>query len=153
MNEALKYHAVAELRALSLEELRALWELVPTERQRVHRAAYDREVRAAGGEGSDAKERQIALALLKRYHAAALVPIGLRWARAPRRVQSAAQQGAGFSVPEAETAAKPGRPSGKVIAVLGALMLLMVALLVLRGGGASGTAEATDVFFTATAPS
>ena len=76
MNEPLKYHAVAELRALSLEELRALWELVPTERQRAYRAAYDREVRAAGGEGSDAKERQIALALLKRYHAAALVPIG-----------------------------------------------------------------------------
>ncbi len=144
MNEALKYHSVAELRALSLEELRALWELVPTERQRAYRSAYDREVRTAGGEGSDAKERQIAVALLKRYHAAALVPIGSRWARAPRRVQSAAQQGAGFSVPEAETAAKPGRPSGKVIAVLGALMLLMLGLVVLRSGGASGSAEATE---------
>ncbi len=141
MTEGLNYRPVNELRTLSLEELRALWELVPTERQRAYRAAYDREVRAAGGEGSDAKERQIALALLKRYHAAALVPIGSRWARAPRRVQAAAQQGAGFPVPEA--AAKPGRPSGKVIAVLGMLMLLMLALVVLRGGDASGTAEAT----------
>jgi hypothetical protein len=144
MNEALKYHSVAELRALSLDELRALWELVPTERQRAYRAAYDREVRAAGGEGSDAKERQIALALLKRYHSAALVPIGSRWARAPRRVQSAAQQGGGFAAPEAEANAKPGRPSGKVIAVLGTLMLLMLVLVVLRGGGTSGTAEATE---------
>lgn len=144
MTEGLNYRPVNELRALSLDELRALWELVPTERQRAYRAAYDREVRTAGGEGSDAKERQIALALLKRYHTAALVPIGSRWARAPRRVQVAAQQGAGFSVPEAESTAKPGRPSGKVLAVLGGLMLLIVALVVLRGGGASTTAAATE---------
>ncbi len=144
MTEGLNYHPVNELRTLSLDELRALWELVPTERQRAYRAAYDREVRTAGGEGSDVKERQIALALLKRYHTAALVPIGSRWARAPRRVQIAAQQGAGFSVPEAESTTKPGRPSGKVLAMLGGLMLLMVALLVLRGGGASTAAEVTE---------
>lgn len=68
MSEMLKYYTVEELRALSLDELRALWELVPTDRQRAYRAAYDREVKTAGAEGSDAKERRIALALLKRYH-------------------------------------------------------------------------------------
>ena len=68
MSETLRYHTLQELRALSLDELRALWELVPTDRQRAYRAAYDREVKAAGAEGSDAKERRIALALLKRYH-------------------------------------------------------------------------------------
>jgi hypothetical protein len=35
MSEMLKYHTVEELRALSLDELRALWELVPTDRQRI----------------------------------------------------------------------------------------------------------------------
>ena len=105
------YHTVDELRALSLDELRALWELVPTDRQRAYRAAYDREVKTAGAEGSDAKERKIALALLKRYHDAALVPIGMRWARAPKRVQAAAERGAGFDSPEDKTAAKSGKPS------------------------------------------
>ena len=39
MSETLRYHTVAELRALSLDELKALWELVPTGRQRSYRAA------------------------------------------------------------------------------------------------------------------
>jgi hypothetical protein len=51
MSEMLKYHTLQELRALSLDELRALWELVPTDRQRTYRAAYDREVKTAGAEG------------------------------------------------------------------------------------------------------
>jgi hypothetical protein len=48
MIEQLRYHTVAELQALSLAELRAMWELVPTDRQRAYRAAYEREVRTAG---------------------------------------------------------------------------------------------------------
>ena len=48
MIEQLRYHNVEELQALSLAELQALWELVPTERQRAYRVAYDREVRNAG---------------------------------------------------------------------------------------------------------
>jgi len=154
MSDSLHYHTLQELRALSLDELRALWELVPTDRQRAYRAAYDREVKTAGAEGSDAKERKIALALLKRYHEAALVPVGLRWARAPKRVQAAAQRGDDFDVPEAETTTKTGKPSGKVIAVLGSLMILMLVLVLLRGGGGtSGAAEATaEVDVTATLP-
>ncbi|MBE2266700.1 MAG: hypothetical protein IAE80_00615, partial [Anaerolinea sp.] len=69
-------------------------------------------------------------------------------------VQEAAQRGEGFDAPEAETTAKTGKPSGKVIGVLGALMLLMLAFLLLRGGGNSGAAEATaEVDVTATLPS
>ncbi len=34
MSDLLRYHTVEALRALSLDELRALWELVPTDRQR-----------------------------------------------------------------------------------------------------------------------
>lgn len=145
MTETLRYHTVAELRALSLDELRALWELVPTDRQRAYRAAYDREVRAAGADGSDAKERQIARALLKRYHEAALVPVGMRWARAPGRVQAAAQRGDGFDTPEAEVSAKGGRPSSSVLLVLGALLTGMVVLLLLRGAGGGPVETAPPV--------
>ncbi len=152
MIEMLKYHTVEELRLLSLDELRALWELVPTDRQRAYRAAYDREVKTAGAEGSDAKERRIALALLKRYYESALVPIGMRWARAPKRVQEAAERGESINAPENVQTAKAGKPSGKVLAVLGALMIGMVALVFLRGSG-GGLVEVTpDVDMTATLP-
>jgi len=152
MSDVLRYHTVEALRALSLDELRALWELVPTDRQRAYRAAYDREVKTAGAEGSDAKERKIALALLKRYHESALVPIGLRWARAPKRVQDAAERGTGFDSPEDKTAAKSGKPSSVVLAFMGVLMIGMIGLVLLRGGG-SGSVETTpDTDVTTTLP-
>jgi hypothetical protein len=78
VTEELRFHTVEALQALPLEALQALWELVPTDRQRAYRAAYDREVRSAGAIGSDALERQVAEALLSRYSEAALVPIGTR---------------------------------------------------------------------------
>jgi hypothetical protein len=152
MSEMLKYHTVEELRALSLDELRALWELVPTDRQRAYRAAYDREVKTAGAEGSDAKERRIALALLKRYHESALVPIGMRWARAPKRVQEAAERGASMSASENAPTAKAGKPSGKVLAVLGALMIGMIALILLRGTSGGSVEVTPDEDVTATLP-
>lgn len=139
MSEMLRYYTIKELRTLSLDELRALWELVPTDRQRSYRAAYDREVKTACAEGSDTKERKIALALLKRYHEAALVPIGMRWARAPKRVQDAARQGESIDSQQREVAAKSSKPSAKVLAILGALMLGMIALILLRGTGGTDT--------------
>lgn len=36
MTDTLRYHMLDELRALSIGELRALWDLVPTERQRLY---------------------------------------------------------------------------------------------------------------------
>ena len=92
MSEQPGYHSVDELKALSLEELQALWELVPTERQKAYRTAYDREVRNAGALGSDALEQQVAAELLRRYEDTALVPVGTRWARTPARVQEAARE-------------------------------------------------------------
>jgi len=135
MSDILQYHTVDELRALSLDELRGLWELVPTDRQRAYRAAYEREIKSAGAEGSDLKERKITLALLKRYREAALVPLGMRWARAPKRVQAAAIQGTRLDVAEDAATAKTGKPSGKLFAVMGVLMLVMVVALFMRGGG------------------
>ena len=150
MSENLRYYTVAELRALSLDELRALWELVPTDRQRAYRSAYDREVKGANAEGSDAKEQKVSLALLKRYDEAGLVPVGTRWARAPKRVQDAARQGERFRESEAGSAAKSGKPSGKVLVVLAALLIGMVVLLLTRGHG--NTTEPTVSNNSATLP-
>jgi len=62
-----QFHTVEDLQALSLDELRALWDLVPTSRQKAYRAAYDREVRSAGAVGSDDLEGRVAAELLRRY--------------------------------------------------------------------------------------
>ena len=153
MSDLLRYHTVEALRALSLDELRALWELVPTDRQRSYRAAYDREVSTAGAAGSDAKERKIALALLKRYHELALIPIGMRWARAPKRVQDAAGRSAGFDPAEEMSTAKTGKPSGKVLAALGALVIGLILLVLLRGAGAGSADTSRQVELTVTLPS
>jgi len=64
MSEQLEFKTVEQLEKLTTGELNALWELVPTERQRAYKAAYEREVRAAGAVGSDALERQVAGELL-----------------------------------------------------------------------------------------
>jgi len=152
MSEMLRYHTIEEVRALSLDELRALWELVPTDRQRSYRAAYEREIKTAGAEGSDAKERKIALALIKRYHDSALVPIGMRWARAPKRVQEAAISGGSMTEPESAASAKTSKPNGRVLAVLGMLMVGMVALVLLRGTGGGSVEVTPDVNMTATPP-
>ena len=139
MIERLGYHTVDELQALSLEELQALWELVPTERQRAYRAAYDREVRNAGAIGSDALERQVAAELLRRYNDSALVPVGSRWARTPIRVQEAARENDLPDTLEDVQSTAASKPSPKVMLVMGLLALVFVVALLPRlfGGGNS----------------
>lgn len=132
MTEGLRYYKLEELRRLSLEELRALWELVPTDRQRAYRQVYEREIKLAAAEGSDVKERDIARQFVKRYHDTAFIPIGSRWALAPRRVQDAARAGV-LPEEEAPSAERP-KASPKVLLGLGAAMLVMVSLVALRGG-------------------
>lgn len=102
MSEQLNYHTIDELRALSLDELRALWELVPTARQHHYQTVYQREVRTNGAAGSDALEQQVVTALIQRYQDGALVPIGARWAKTPARIQQAVREGASLIPPEAE---------------------------------------------------
>src|SRR5687768_8345284 len=68
--DKLLFHTVDELRGLSTDELRALWELVPTERQRSYRVAYEREMRNVG---SDALEKHVNEELLRRYVETGLV--------------------------------------------------------------------------------
>ncbi|MEZ4667741.1 MAG: hypothetical protein R3E39_07470 [Anaerolineae bacterium] len=143
--DTLSYQPIDHLRKLSLNELQALWELVPTDRQRAYKAAYDREVRSAGAVGSDALERQVAAELLKRYGEAALVPVGARWARTPGRVQEAASQNVALDAPEDELKSASNKPSTKVVLVLGLLTLAGMGFLVthLVGGGKSSAVAVT----------
>ncbi|HUN08262.1 MAG TPA: hypothetical protein PLQ56_16770 [Aggregatilineales bacterium] len=139
MSEQLEFKTVEQLEQLSTAELNALWELVPTERQRAYKAAYEREVRAAGAVGSDALERQVAGELLKRYRENALVPLGMRWARTPGRVQEAARTDALLDAPEDGARPAGGKPSRKVMLIVGVIAVLFVGLLLTRLGGRGST--------------
>lgn len=146
MIETLQYKDVEALQALSLEELQALWELVPTERQKAYRTAYDREVRNAGAIGSDDLERQVAAELLRRYIDGALVPVGSRWARTPERVQVAARENDLPELGEDTTQSTAGKPSPRVMMAMGALGLVFVLVVVMRlfsGGNTSEMPEMT----------
>lgn len=143
MIEKLQYKRVDELKALSLAELQALWELVPTERQRAYRSAYDREVRNAGAIGSDDLERRVAAELLERYSDSALVPVGSRWARTPQRVQDAARDNEMPDLGDNRLEAGSGQTSSKMKLAIGATLVVFVAFMLLRlsGGGGSGEME------------
>lgn len=145
MMETLGYHSIEQLRGLSLSELHALWELVPTDRQRAYKAAYEREVRTAGAVGSDELERQVTAELLKRYGEAALVPVGSRWARTPGRVQDAARENVVLDAPEDEVKPASGKPSPKVMIAVGLLAVLFFGFMFTRllGGRSTGEAEVT----------
>jgi hypothetical protein len=135
MSEHLTYHTIEELRALSLDDLRALWELVPTDRQHHYQTVYQREVRTNGAAGSDALEQQVVTALIQRYQDGALVPIGARWARTPARIQDAARQGEIHVAPEAEFT-PPAPQKTKTLLIFGGagvFLIFFVFMLLSRG--------------------
>lgn len=144
--DQLRFHTLDELRALSLEELHALWDLVPTDRQRAYRQAYDREVRNAGALGSDAAELQVTEELLRRYTDTALVPVGTRWARTPNRIQDAARQHESLQPPEDDAVVGRTGPSRRVTILFGVMIVLFIGLILVRllGGSGSEVAEATS---------
>lgn len=134
MSEQLHFCTVDELQNLSLDELQALWELVPTSRQRAYRQAYEREVRNAGALGSDQLEQQVTAELLSRYEKSALVPVGMRWARTPSRVQDAAKSDEGLAVPKENTTSMTQKPS-PVIMIAGVVMAVVLIIFVLLRSG------------------
>ncbi len=137
ISEQLSYHTIEDLRALSLDELRALWELVPTDRQHRYQTIYQREVRTNGASGADELEKQVVEALIQRYEDGALVPVGARWARTPARIQAAVRLGELLVAPETEHA-PPVNNRTQMAVIFGgaALFLVFFALMLLsrRGG-------------------
>ncbi len=156
MSEQLHYHTIEDLRALSIEELRALWELVPTDRQHRYQTVYQREVNSNGASGSDALEIQVVTALIQRYEDGALVPIGARWAKTPARIQAAVREGAALVAPEVEHA-PPSHNKTQLVLILGGaalFMLFFVFMLLSRRGGddpqSAGTIGTTSPYATPT---
>ncbi len=153
MSETLGYYTLDELNALSLPELAALWELVPTDRQRRYKTVYDREVKQAGAVGSDALEKHVTEELLNRYLTTALVPIGARWARTPTRIQEAVRTDADLVAPEAvDEQNRPKKPPITVLAVAGVAFVLMLFFILPRLGG-RGQQIAANATITVTATS
>jgi hypothetical protein len=151
MSETLGYHTLDELQALTLPDLAALWELVPTDRQRRYKTVYDREVKQAGAVGSDALENMVAEELLTRYQTTALVPIGARWARTPTRIQEAVRNETDLVAPEAiEEQNRPKKPPMAILAAAGAAFVLMLFFILPRLGG-HGQKAAIDSTVTVTA--
>lgn len=146
MSEHLTYHTVEELRALSIDELRALWELVPTARQHHYQTVYQREVSTNGAAGSDALEQQVVTALIQRYQDGALVPIGARWAKTPARIQEAVRGGESLVPPEAEFT-PPATNKTQVFLIFGgaALFLVFFVFLLLSRQGGDDPKPVTDV--------
>lgn len=141
MSESYRYHSIDELRALSVQELQALWEVVPTDRQRKYKQAYDRELRNADAAGSDVLEQRIAVELIRRYEEAALVPVGTRWAKTPARVQQAAREGGVLESPDTQDAQTAGKPSPKIMLGGGLAFLVIIGFVVagMLGRGNSGS--------------
>jgi hypothetical protein len=131
MTEQLTYHTSEELRALGLDELRALWELVPTNRQHHYQSVYQREVRTNGAVGSDALEKQVIEALIQRYDDGALVPVGARWARTPARIQEAVRQRELLVAPEAEHTHIPTNKTQLLLLAGGAALFLIFFVMML----------------------
>ncbi|MGQ9851637.1 MAG: hypothetical protein ACUVSU_16470 [Aggregatilineaceae bacterium] len=147
MSEQLTYHTIEDLRALSLDELRALWELVPTDRQHHYQTVYQREVRTNGASGSDALEQQVVTALIQRYQDGALVPIGARWARTPARIQQAVREGASLTPPEAESTppATNKKPALLIFGGAGVFLLFFIFMLLSRDGDEPKPTAATNL--------
>lgn len=144
--ETLTYHTVPELQSLALAELESLWELVPTQRQKRLRDRLDHEVRLQGAHGSDDAEQQIIAFLLDKYQTEALVPVGARWVKAPRRIQAAARAGEPLNPPE-QNLHRQSLSAGPLLLMGGGLLVFacLFGFLLLRGGGSETNDDLTAV--------
>src|SRR5260221_13202061 len=101
------YHTVDELQKMSLAEVEALWELVPTERQRQYRGIYERFIHNEGVSGSDLMELQAVIQILDKYyvqeHMVPVLPHGEIWVRVPKQVREASATNADVVRPAVET--------------------------------------------------
>src|SRR5688572_12123442 len=138
-----KFHSLEELEKLSAEELAALWEQVPTDRQRLYKEMYAGHLRSEGvsaSVGSDALEKQVLLSLIQQYKEDGLVPAGAVWTYPPPHIREAAMQN------EAPVDAQPGKADKKQVnpklLIVGAVALLLVGVILMRGRGSKPTSVA-----------
>src|SRR5450755_2747624 len=132
---AIAYHPITELEAMSLAELNAQWEMVPTARQRRYKAMYDKELRnvgVTGTTGADALEKQVVLLLLKQYAELGLVPAGEVWVKTPVAIREKAESGETLA-PAMSSKTGTKQPPLALISGFGLLVVVMIFLLIGRG--------------------
>ncbi len=132
--EVFIYHPLDDLSAMSLADLDALWELVPTDRQREYKKIYDRTRRDEGASVSDALELRMVNQLLDKYRQRGQVPIGAYWVPTPPQIQKAASTNTEIVRSDDGEAAQVKKPSMVVLA-LGIACVLVFAFLMLRSLG------------------
>jgi hypothetical protein len=132
--ESLSYHTLDELRALSLAEIEALWELVPTDRQRMYRAIYDRTRRDEGASGSDVLEARMVEQLLLRYADNALVPVGSYWVPTPQQIQDAAKVDRDLVQPDTAVAGPKNAKLFPIMLLGGVGLVVLIGFLLLHSG-------------------
>lgn len=142
------FHPLEDLEKMSPGDLEALWELVPTERQRLYRAIYDRTRRDEGASGSDALELRMVHRLLAKYAQKGLVPVGSYWVPTPSQLREAASTDTEVTRPDLDAAVATRQPS-PVILGIGAVCMLALAFMSLRG--LSGSSSRATVPRTVTA--
>jgi len=134
------YHTPEALAALTLHEVEALWELVPTERQRMYRAIYDRTRRDHGATNSDTLEAQMVAQLIARYRDKALVPVGAYWVPTPPQLQEAAKSDVAYTPADPVDGTAKGKKPPLALVGIGAACVLLFGFLLLRGAtGKSAT--------------
>jgi len=146
--EQFTYHTLDVLQAMSLAEVEALWELVPTERQRLYKAIYDRTRRDEGASGSDTLETQMVAQLLTRYADKGLVPVGSYWVPVPPQIQAAAKDNTPLERGDLPTVSTTKLPMPMLFAGIGCVILL--GFLLLRGMSTGHAARSGTKTLTAT---
>lgn len=127
------YYTPEALTALTLPEVEALWELVPTERQRMYRAIYDKQRRDQGATNSDALEAHMVAQLIGRYRDKALVPVGAYWVPTPPQLQEAAKSDVAYTPADTIEGTTKGKRPPLVLVGIGAVCVLLFGFLLLRG--------------------
>ena len=132
--DVFSYHTPGELQKMSLKELEALWDLVPTERQRQYRAIYDRYVRSEGAAASDIEELAALEQLIDQFYGletmVPVLPEGDHWVRVPKQIRQAAETNVGLSSPEEPAASKVTPAMLPILGVLGVALVFVLFLLV-----------------------
>jgi hypothetical protein len=134
-SDVFTYHSVNELQAMELRDVQALWELVPTDRQRQYKVILDRFLRSQGAAGTDAAEMSAIRQILDKYyveeHMVPVLPTGDIWVKVPKQVREAAQNN--VELARADIASEPAfRKPPKGFLFLGAVCILALGVLMVR---------------------
>ena len=146
--EAFTYLEPAAVEALSLAEVEAVWDLVPTEDRDYLLRRYRRSLKQHGV-ASDEAEIQLAEAYLQRYQYEGLVPAGEQWVRISASRRQQLKRGETDSADPDDDEGRGIPWMGIAVVVFGVFLLLFVVPRLLNRRGADTLALA-DVTATAT---